>query len=50
MHLEPRLLARWDGSDGAFLVAGGEYRARIGAHAVDRNGPAATLYWSQPFC
>ena len=43
MHLEPRLLARWDDDEGVFRVAGGDYRVRIGAHALDRSGPAQSI-------
>jgi beta-glucosidase len=43
LHLEPRLLARWDVHAGAFRVAGGSYRVRIGAHAHDEDGPAQTI-------
>ncbi|MFF5004958.1 glycoside hydrolase family 3 C-terminal domain-containing protein [Streptomyces phaeochromogenes] len=43
LHLEPRLLARWDVDAGAFRIAGGSYQVRIGAHAHDEDGPAQTI-------
>jgi beta-glucosidase len=43
LHLEPRLLSRWDIDAGAFRIAGGSYRVRIGAHALDEDGPAQTI-------
>ncbi|MEV2211267.1 glycoside hydrolase family 3 C-terminal domain-containing protein [Streptomyces sp. NPDC050997] len=43
LHLEPRLLARWDADAGAFGIAGGTYQVRIGAHAHDEDGPAQTI-------
>ncbi|MFF2133137.1 fibronectin type III-like domain-contianing protein [Streptomyces olivochromogenes] len=43
LSLEPRVLARWDDVDGAFRVAGGDYEVRIGAHALDEDGPTQTI-------
>nr|MBA2697911.1 glycoside hydrolase family 3 C-terminal domain-containing protein [Nocardioidaceae bacterium] len=43
LHLEPRLLARWDVDAGAFRLAGGDYEVRIGAHALDEDGPTSTV-------
>ncbi|WP_369263703.1 glycoside hydrolase family 3 C-terminal domain-containing protein [Streptomyces sp. R35] len=47
LRLEPRLLARWDDVEGAFRIAGGDYEVRIGAHALDEDGPAQTI-WLAP--
>jgi beta-glucosidase len=44
LHLEPRLLARWDVDAGAFRIAGGDYQVRIGAHALDEDGPTSTVH------
>ncbi len=43
LHLEPRLLARWDVDAGAFRLAGGDCEVRIGAHALDEDGPTSTV-------
>ncbi|MGW4913272.1 beta-glucosidase [Streptomyces sp. NPDC004270] len=43
LRLEPRLLARWDDVEGAFRIAGGDYEVRIGAYALDEDGPAQTI-------
>ncbi|MFJ1610953.1 fibronectin type III-like domain-contianing protein [Streptomyces sp. NPDC088253] len=43
LRLEPRLLARWDDVEGAFRIAGGDYEVRIGAHALDEDGPTQTI-------
>ena len=44
LHLEPRLLACWDVDAGAFRIAGGDYEVRIGAHALDKDGPTSTVH------
>ena len=43
LHLEPRLLARWDVKAGAVRIAVGDYQVRIGAHALDEDGPTCTV-------
>jgi beta-glucosidase len=43
LRLEPRVLARWDDTEGAFGIAGGDYEVRIGAHALDEDGPTRTI-------
>lgn len=41
--LEPRILARWDATDGVFRIAGGKYSVRVSTHALDEDGPAAGI-------
>jgi beta-glucosidase len=43
VDLEPRLLAGWDETEGAFRIAGGRYEIRAAAHALDQDGPAETI-------
>ena len=44
LHLEPRLLTCWDVDAGAFRIYGGDYEVRIGAHALDEDGPTSTVH------
>lgn len=41
--LEPRILASWDTGTGTFQITGGTYRIRVGAHALDEDGPTTTI-------
>jgi beta-glucosidase len=43
LDLEPRLLARWDDATSGFRITGGRYDIRIGAHALDQDGPAQSI-------
>ena len=43
IDLEPRILARWDESASAFRIAGGTYTVMVGTHALDEDGPTASI-------